>query len=578
MRTPRWASAAVLLAIALPLAAAPPPSGSFVGLFQIPATLSNPVGVTNAGDGSGRLFIVEQAGRIRIFDGSQMLATPFLDVASLVSCCGERGLLGLAFHPSYKTNGFFYIYYTRANGDIQIARYHVSANPDVADSASGTVLLTIPHSSQANHNGGQLAFGPDGYLYIGVGDGGGGGDPFESGQSVNTLLGKILRIDVDHGSPYAIPAGNPFAGPAAGLDEIWSYGLRNPWRFSFDRQTGDLYIGDVGQDAREEVDFQAAGAAGGRNYGWDCREGTQPYNDTSDTVNHPPVYNADCPGRTFVEPVLDFGHGPECSVTGGYVYRGRVQSFLTGKYVFSDYCGGKIWSTSQAGGWTRQQLPVPVNPQVTSFGESETGRIYVAYAGGTLDWLSPYTFQDVLPTHWSWPYVEAMFASGITLGCDTTPSYCPDTTATRADIAVFLVRGIHGAGFTPPPATGVFADVPTTHRAAAYIEQLYHDGITNGCATSPLRYCPDVTVMRADIAPFLVRVRHGAGYTPPAVGSTSFADVPPDFWAAPWIEQLFRDGISNGCALSPRRYCPSSDVTRAEAAGFIAKTFNLPLP
>ncbi len=577
MRILRWASIAVLLAAALPLAAASP-SGSFVGLFQISSSLSSPIGVTNAGDGSGRLFIVEQGGTIRIFDGSQVISTPFLNLTSLVSCCGERGLLGLAFHPNYATNGFFYVYYTRSDGDIQVARYHVSANPNVADSASGMVLLTIEHSSQTNHNGGQLAFGPDGYLYIGTGDGGGGGDPFENGQSINAALGKILRIDVNSGSPYGIPPSNPFAGPTAGLDEIWSYGLRNPWRFSFDRQTGDLYIGDVGQNLWEEVDFQAAGAPGGRNYGWDCREGKHDYSDSQDVVNQPPVFNNDCPGRTFVEPVLEFGHGPECSVTGGYVYRGRVQSFLTGNYIFSDYCGGKIWYTNQSSGWTRVQLPVAANFGLTSFGESQTGRIYVTYQGGSLHWLSPYTFQDVLPTHWSWPYVEAAFASGITLGCDTTPRFCPDPAAMRADIAVFLVRGIHGAGFVPPPPTGVFADVPTTHPAAAYIEQLYHDGITNGCATSPLRFCPDVAVMRSDIAPFLVRVRHGGSFTPPAVSSLSFADVPPDFWAAPWIEQLFRDGISNGCSASPRQYCPSNNVSRAEAAAFVAKTFSLNLP
>ncbi|HSU81701.1 MAG TPA: PQQ-dependent sugar dehydrogenase, partial [Thermoanaerobaculia bacterium] len=221
-----------------PAAAAP---GTFITTVQITAGLPNAVGVVNAGDGSGRLFIVQQTGQIRIWTGSQLLSTPFLDVSGIISSCsggcGERGLLGLAFHPSYKTNGFFYVYYTRlSDGAIQIARYHVSANANVADSASALVLLTIPHPSFANHNGGMIGFGPDGYLYIGTGDGGGGGDPFENGQNINALLGKLLRIDVNSGSPYGIPASNPFATATAGngAHEVWSYGLRNPWRFSFD--------------------------------------------------------------------------------------------------------------------------------------------------------------------------------------------------------------------------------------------------------------------------------------------------------------------------------------------------------
>src|SRR3954454_23474439 len=271
-------------------AAAAATSGNTLTIVPVPGALDNPIGATNARDGSNRLFVLERPGKIRIYKNGQYLTTPYLDIHSLIPCSGsswpgERGLLGVAFHPSYATNGFFYVSYTRMDGDVQVARYHVSGNPDVADAASALILLTIEHSAQSNHNGGNLAFGPDGFLYISVGDGGGGGDPFESGQSLNTMLGKLLRIDVDHGSPYAIPAGNPFAGATPGLDEIWAYGLRNPWRFSFDRQTGDLYIGDVGQGAREEVDFQAAGAAGGQNYGWACREGKTSYNDTSDTVN-----------------------------------------------------------------------------------------------------------------------------------------------------------------------------------------------------------------------------------------------------------------------------------------------------
>ncbi len=582
----RWVFLLLSLIPAVAMAA-PPAPGGFIALVPVVTSgLSDPIGVTHAGDGSNRLFIVERAGRIRIFQNRQLLATPFLDITTLVTCgsgCGERGLLGLAFHPSYEANGAFFVNYTRADGDIVIARYQVSSNPNIANT-SGTVLLTIEHSSQANHNGGQLAFGPDGYLYISVGDGGGGGDFLESGQSLNTHLGKILRIDVDGGTPYAIPSDNPFAGAVPGLDEIWDYGLRNPWRFSFDRVTGDLYIGDVGQVLWEEIDFEPAASPGGVNYGWDCREGAHPYDDPNGDMN------VNCGPVVSVDPVLEYHHSTGgCSVTGGYVYRGGVQSFLTGSYLYSDFCNGTIRRGFQGGGgaWTSQALSVPVLSGLSSFGEGETGRVYLTYlAAGfgtnvpnSLHWLSPYTFQDVHPSHWAWPYVEAILTSGITNGCDTTPRFCPETAATRSDIAVFLVRAIHGPGFTPPPATGIFADVPTSHPAAAHIEQLYADGLTKGCATNPLRYCPDINVIRAEMAPFLLRARHGGGYTPPPVsGGTSFADVPADYWAAPWIEQLFSEGITTGCALSPRRYCPSSAVTRAEAAGFIARTFNLTLP
>jgi glucose/arabinose dehydrogenase len=552
-------------------------SGGIITIVPVPGALASPVEIGNAGDGSNRLFVIERAGNLRIFKGGQLLPTPFLNIQSLIPCAGgcpgERGLLGLAFHPSYATNGLFYVAYTRLNGDIILARYHVSANPDVADPSSAAVLLTIGHSAESNHNGGHLAFGPDGYLYMSVGDGGGAGDPFES---------KLLRLDVDHGSPYAIPAGNPFAGATPGLDEIWAYGLRNPWRFSFDRQTGDLYIGDVGQDAREEVDFQAAGAAGGQNYGWDCREGTLPYNDTSDTVNMPPVYNTDCPGRTFTEPVLDYSHAFGCAIIGGYVYRGRVPSFLTGQYLYGDYCSGTIWRTSASGSnggpWTSTSM-LSTGANISSFGQSESGRLYFAdLATNTLNWLAVSTFSDVPPTDPAWSEIEAIQTAGITAGCDAT-RFCPDTILSRAEMAVFLVRGIHGAAFTPPPATGtLFADVPASFWAAPWIEQLYADGITTGCATSPLRFCPIDLVGRAEMSIFLLRARHGSSYVPPAATGTVFADVPASYWAASWIEQLYSEAVTNGCATNPLQYCPESTPSRAQMALFLARSFNLSLP
>src|SRR5215203_457455 len=494
--------------------------GSQLQRVLLTSSLSHPIGATHAGDGSGRLFIVQQLGQIRIWDGTQLLATPFLSIPSVVgpcsaSSCGERGLLGLAFDPDYETNGNFFIYYTRASdGDIVLARYHVSTgNPNVADPASGEVLLTIEHSSQSNHNGGQLAFGPDGYLYMGVGDGGGGGDPFENGQNTSTLLAKVLRLDIDGDDfpadparNYRIPAGNPFVG-VAGADEVWAYGLRNPWRFSFDRQTGDLLIGDVGQNIWEEINFQPAGSAGGQNYGWDCREAAHPYTD-------PDNNNGNCPGVTFVEPVMEFDHSPECSVTGGYVYRGiAASSLLTGNYIFSDYCSGKIWRgiPGTGGTWSfdyNTPLPVTASFGLTSFAEGENGRLYVIYDNGSLYWLAPYTFSDVLPTDGSWPFVEAIFNAGITAGCTTAmpPAFCPAQTVSRAEMAIFLLKGRHGAAYQPPPAHGnVFTDVASTSFAAAWIEQIFAEGITAGCGTNPLRYCPNDSATRGQMAAFLAR-------------------------------------------------------------------------
>jgi glucose/arabinose dehydrogenase len=581
----------LLLAVAAPGAA----QGSLVQRVPIVTSgLTAPVGVTHAGDGSGRLFIIDQLGQIRIWDGTQLLPTAFLTLSvgpcGSLTNCGERGLLGLAFHPNYENNGFFYVYYTRlSDGDIQIARYQVSSNPNVANSSSGLVLLTIEHSSQGNHNGGQLAFGPDGYLYAAVGDGGGVGDPFENGQNRNTLLGKILRIDVDRDDfpadtarNYGIPADNPFAGATAGADEIWAYGLRNPWRFSFDRSTGDLFIGDVGQGNWEEIDFEPASSPGGVNYGWDVLEGSNCHEDA------PAGTCAAFLSGGSTLPVMEYNHdGPECSVTGGYVYRGIANStLLTGNYLFSDFCSGKIWRGIPAGGgaWRfryEEPLSVPASFGLTSFGEDELGRIYVTYSDGRVYWLSPYTFSDVPPTNTYWRFVEAIFEAGITAGCTTgtPPSFCPDQNVSRAEMAIFLLKGRHGEAYVPPPATGtVFADVPSTSFGAAWIEQLFNEGLAAGCATNPRRYCPTENVRRDEMAVFLLRAKYGPSYTPPPATGTVFADVPASYWAAPWIEQLFNEGITAGCATSPRSYCPAGLVPRGPMAAFLSRTFALPLP
>ncbi|HEX4495757.1 MAG TPA: PQQ-dependent sugar dehydrogenase [Thermoanaerobaculia bacterium] len=549
--------------------------GTFITTVQIASGLPNIVDVTNAKDKSGRLFIVQQTGQIRIWNGAQILATPFLDTTAVSSSCsggcGERGLLGLAFHPNYATNGFFFVYYTRqSDGAIQIARYHVSANPNVADSTSGLVLLTIPHPGQANHNGGNLEFGPDGYLYIGTGDGGGGGDPFENGQNINALLGKLLRIDVDSGSPYGIPPTNPFATAAsgAGAHEIWSYGLRNPWRFSFDRQTGDLYIGDVGQDLYEEVDFQAAGAAGGRNYGWDCREGFHPYSDPNGDMN------VNCGSVTSVDPVLEYPHNPECSITGGFVFRNLPDHDFTGSYFFSDYCSGKIWSTSQSASWVKT-LRVSTNSNVTSFGEGETGRIYFTLpTSQTLQWLAPYTFADVTPTYFAWSFVEAVSGQGILPGCGGD-DFCPDGLITRGEMAVFLLNAKEGSSYIPPACTTpVFADVPCSNPQAPWINEVARRGITAGCGNG--NFCPTGTVTRGQMAVFLLTTLQGPGYTPPTCPPTPFGDVPASSSFCPWVKEIAARGITAGCGNG--NFCPDTQVSRGQMSVFLATNFRLSVP
>jgi glucose/arabinose dehydrogenase len=352
----------------------PDPSG--YSWQEVVNGLNQPEGLMNAGDGSGRLFIVEQAGLIRILKDGAVLPTPFLDLTQKVDCCGERGLLGLVFHPKYSENGFFYVDYTEKTGNhlyTVIARYSVSArDPNQADPNSELRMLHIEQPFQ-NHKGGQLQFGPDGYLYIGMGDGGSQGDPDGNGQSLETLLGKILRIDVDHNEPYAVPSDNPYVN-GGGLVEIWAYGLRNPWRFSFDRLNGDLYVGDVGQDAWEEIDYLTAGNPGGQNFGWNYYEGTHPYRGS------PPA------GMKFVMPVAEYSHDLGNSVIGGYVYRGVNLPAWQGVYLYGDYGSGRVWGLLHLidGSWLNS-IMFETGRQISSFGVDENGEIYlVDDAGGIL--------------------------------------------------------------------------------------------------------------------------------------------------------------------------------------------------
>jgi uncharacterized repeat protein (TIGR01451 family) len=348
-----------------------------VTVDQIVASgLDHPALVTYAGDGSARLFILEQPGQIKIVQNGVVLSPSFLDLRAKVSYGGERGLLGLAFHPAYTTNGYFYVNYTRlSDGATVVERYQVSANPNLALPGSAFQILVIPQP-YANHNGGHLAFGPDGKLYIGMGDGGSGGDPQNLAQNINSLLGKMLRIDVDSALPYGIPSDNPFVGKA-GADEIWALGLRNPWRFSFDRQTGDLWIGDVGQNVWEEVDFQPGGV-GGLNYGWRCYEGTHAYN-----------LNPACVG-VQTPPVAEYNHSEGQSVTGGFVYRGKRFPALTGYYFYADFSQGKIWSLQKTGStWSSPLLVLDTPFAISSFGEDQEGEVYITdYYGGTIRFLA----------------------------------------------------------------------------------------------------------------------------------------------------------------------------------------------
>ena len=354
----------------------PPPPSTGVRLVEVSRGFSSPLYVTSP-PADARLFVVEQGGRIRIVENGQLLPTPFLDVSSLISSGGERGLLSVAFHPRYAQNGFFYVDYTDRNGDTRVVRYQVGADRNVADPASAQVVLTQAQP-YANHNGGLLIFGPDGKLYVGLGDGGSGGDPQGNGQNPNTLLGKILRLDVDFAQPYAIPADNPFAGQAGKRGEIWITGARNPWRFSFDRETGQLYVADVGQNAWEEVNVLPA-RTGGQNLGWNTMEALHCYSGSS------------CSQSGLTLPVLEYSHADGCSITGGYVYRGAAIPSLRGHYFYSDYCNGWLRSFRFDGSTAadRRQWDVPELGNVTSFGEDAAGELYLTTAGGVLYRLAP---------------------------------------------------------------------------------------------------------------------------------------------------------------------------------------------
>ncbi len=402
------------------------PSGIALILSPIITTgLTDPVHITHAGD--DRLFIVERAGQIRIYESGALLPTPFLDITPTVQDSStEEGLLSVAFPLNYAISGNFYVYYVNNSGNLVIARYRVTANPDVADPASEEIVLTMAHPGNSNHNGGQLAFGPnDGYLYIGPGDGGGGGDPDENAQDPAELLGKILRIDVETGDPltYTIPASNPYTQTAGYRGELWALGMRNPWRFGFDRQTGDLFIGDVGQDAWEEIDYQPASSPGGENYGWDCYEGNVPYELTG------------CgPAISYTFPITVYSNntGSNCAVVGGYVYRGALYPALQGFYFYSDNCSGRIWGMQYIGTDWQSVEYLDTTYAVSSFGEDVNGELYLADRGA----------HDIYRVQ----------------GSDVTPTPTATPTPTRTPT---LTRTLTATPTDPPTVTETHTPTPT---------------------------------------------------------------------------------------------------------------------
>jgi glucose/arabinose dehydrogenase len=349
---------------------------------RIAGGLSAPLDLQAAPGDRTRLFVVEQAGRIRIVRNGAVVLAPFLDIADRVGSGGERGLLGLAFHPGYAQNGRFFVNYTDRSGHTHIAEFHATPASDAADPASERLLLFVTQPF-ANHNGGGLAFGNDGMLYIALGDGGSGGDPLGNGQGRATFLGKILRIDVDRGTPFAIPPDNPFVGNAAVLPAIWAYGLRNPWRIAFDRATGDLYIGDVGQNTLEEVDIGLASRRGGENYGWSIMEGTRCF--------RPPT---GCPTAGLTLPVVEYGRSDGCSITGGVVYRGCRMPGYHGTYFYGDFCTGMIRSFRFAGGQVIDQRDWTAAVgrgigSISSFGVDADGEVYIVDYDGEVYRIVP---------------------------------------------------------------------------------------------------------------------------------------------------------------------------------------------
>ncbi|MDF2735174.1 MAG: Glucose/sorbosone dehydrogenase-like protein [Chloroflexota bacterium] len=512
-------------------------------VIRVTGGLSSPLGVTHADDGSGRLFVVERGGRVRVVKGGAVTGT-FLNISSRITAGGERGLLGLAFHPNFASNRRLFVYYTRTDGDIIVSRLTANSAKTAVSLTTEVPLLRIEHSARSNHNGGGLAFGPDGFLYIAVGDGGGSNDPDNNGQDRNVLLGKILRIDVNNPGPsshpnYAIPDDNPFVGKT-GADQIWAWGMRNPWRIAFDRANGNLFIADVGQDRYEEINRQLSTFAGGANYGWDVMEG-----------KHCRVSGCTPPANDVL-PVAEYTHSLGCSITGGYVYRGSHRD-LQGLYVFGDFCSGRIWTMGNGGSTITVRKDTSLN--ISSFGESESGELFVTDLNGVLYRVIAPEFRDIATStfldsiHW-------ILYEGLTVGCGSG-RFCPTAAVTREQMAIFLVRAFDH----PSTSTDYFTD-DEGRSGESSINALRAAGITSGCG-SPTLYCPTRRVTRAEMAIFLDKELN-----PPAT-STDFFDDDDGKTGESSINRLAAAGITGGCGT--RRYCPTSSVTRGQMAAFLKR-------
>lgn len=551
--TPAAAAAEATLAEIEPQALA---SGQLT-LQSVVSGFSSPLGVVNAGDGTGRLFVVQRNGLVRIVQGKSITGT-FLDARGLVSQSGgEQGLLGLAFHPDFETNRRSFIYYTRASdGDIVISRLTANGAGTAASVGTAEKLLEIEHSQYSNHNGGAMVFGSDdNYLYIGTGDGGGSGDPLNNGQDVtDELLGKILRIDV-YGTGagpfgrYSIPGSNPFAGEDSGDEEIWAYGLRNPWRMSFDRGSNSLFIADVGQTRWEEINRvpadQINAKENGWNFGWKVMEGKHCY---------PAGSSCSLAGDTL--PVAEYSHSLGCSITGGYVYRGDSQRDMQGLYVFGDFCSGRIWTMSATGTTITQRRDTSLS--ISSFGESESGELYLTDLNGSLYRVIAPEFSDIASStfindiHW-------LFYEGITGGCGSG-QYCPKASVTRAQMAMFLDRAIG----LPPTGTDFFTDDEGITGEASINRLAAADPpITGGC--TPTTFCPTSRVTREQMAMFLDRA---LDLDPTA---TDFFSDDEGRTGEAAINRLAAAGLTGGCGSG--KYCPTASVTREQMAAFLRRAF-----
>jgi uncharacterized protein (TIGR03437 family) len=425
--------------LAVPLA----PGQDAIRLIPLVSGLRNPVDIQSPRDGSGWLFVVEQAGRIRIVRDAALVAAPFLDISGRLTSGGERGLLGLAFPPGYASKRHFYVNYTDRQGNTVVSRFRVTANPAAADPDSERILLTVPQPF-SNHNGGQLQFGPDGYLYIGLGDGGSANDPQNNSQNRRQLLGKMLRLDVESDlNEVRVPPGNPFVGDPAYDPRIWALGLRNPWRYSFDRAAGDLWIADVGQNRFEEVNFQPASSRGGENYGWVITEGLE-------------CVRAGCDRTGLTPPVHVYPRSEGVSVTGGYVYRGRRYPALAGQYLYGDYGSGRIWALTREGTRFTNRLLLASGIAISSFGEDEEGELYLADHGGRILQIAG---TETLPA--------PRFSAASTVNAAShQPGLTPGSLATVYGTNLTGISGIQSAEGVPLPSTMAGVTVSVSGRTA----------------------------------------------------------------------------------------------------------------